>query len=129
MKRYNEILKNISKLQQDRKEYYDNIQAINEGLDRLKHELKEAEQNDWSNYPHDPNRHVCRFGFGFIEACCTERAEGFDKMNQEAQTAIILVGILSSSIIISMVINYSDKFWNWIHGEKMDLIKWSTQNI
>ncbi len=46
MKRYNEILKNISKLQQDRKEYYDNIQAINEGLDRLKHELKEAEQND-----------------------------------------------------------------------------------
>ena len=44
-------------------------------------------------------------------------------MNQEAQTAIILVGILSSSIIISMVINYSDKFWNWIHGEKMDLIK------
>ncbi len=46
MNRYNEILKNISKLKQDRKEYYDNIQAINEELDRLKHELKEAEQND-----------------------------------------------------------------------------------
>jgi len=44
MSRYNEILKQISLLKQECKEYYENIQAINEGIDRLRHELKGIEE-------------------------------------------------------------------------------------